>query len=78
MFYLISALTAAAGVVVLIALLMRLAGLARGLARTARAGQARLADRSGLLTARIAALRVELARRRRPRGAEAPSRPPAA
>lgn len=78
MSYLISALAAAAGVVVLIALLMRLAGHARGLTRTAQAGRARLADRSGLLTARIAALRVEIARRRSPHDAEAPSRLPAA
>ncbi|MGH4009773.1 MAG: bacteriophage holin [Pseudonocardiaceae bacterium] len=78
MSYLISALAAAAAVVVLIALLMRLAGRARGLVRTARASQARLADRSGLLTARIAALRVEIARRRRPRDAKAPSGLPAA
>ena len=74
--YLIGAL-AAAGVVVLIALLVRLAGSARGLARTARASRARLADRCGLLTARIAALRVELARRRR-RTAETSDLPPAA
>ncbi|MGH3774375.1 MAG: bacteriophage holin [Pseudonocardiaceae bacterium] len=78
MSYLISALAAAAGVVVLIALLMRLAGPVRGLARTARAGQSRFTDRSGLLTARIAALRVALTRRRRPRNAESPSGPPAA
>ncbi len=75
--YLISALAAVGGVV-LVALLVRLVGSTRGLARTARASRARLADRSGLLIARIAALRVELARRRRPRNAEAPSGPPAA
>ncbi|MGH3884779.1 MAG: bacteriophage holin [Pseudonocardiaceae bacterium] len=78
MSYLISAVAAAAGVVVLIALLMRLAGAIRGLARTAHASQARLADRSGLLAARIAALRVEIARRRRPRNAAASSGPLAA
>lgn len=64
MSYLISALAAAAGVVMLIVLLIRLAGPTRGLVRTARASQARLVDRSGLLTARFAALRVELAQRR--------------
>jgi hypothetical protein len=74
--YLISAL-AAAGVIVLIALLVRLAGSTRGLARVARASRARLADRRGLLIARTAALRVELARRRR-RTAETSDAPPAA
>ncbi|MGH3755483.1 MAG: bacteriophage holin [Pseudonocardiaceae bacterium] len=62
--YLISALAVAAGSVVLIRLLIRLVGRTRGLARTARAIQARLADRSGLLAARFAALRGDLAQRR--------------
>ena len=76
--YLISALAAAAGVVVLIALLVRLAGSTRGLARTTRTSGARLADRRGLLTARIAALRVELAQRRRHDTAGTSAAPPAA
>lgn len=76
--YLISALAAAVGVVVLIALLVRLAGPTRELARTARASGARLADRRGLLTARIAALRVQLAQRRRRGTAETSDGPPAA
>ncbi len=75
--YLISALAAAGGVV-LVALLVRLAGSTRGLARTVRASRARLADRSGLLTARIAALRVELAQRRHRGSAGASDVPPAA
>ncbi|MGH3981515.1 MAG: bacteriophage holin [Pseudonocardiaceae bacterium] len=75
--YLISALAAAVGAVVLLTLLMRLIGPARRLAGTARVSRAGLADRSGLLAARIAALRVELARRRR-RNAETPSEAPAA
>jgi len=76
--YLISALAAAAGVVVLIALLVRLAGPTRELARIARASGARLADRSGLLTVRIAALRAELAQRRRHGTAGTSAAPPAA
>lgn len=64
MLYLISALVAAASAAVLIVLLVWLAGLARGLVGTARASQARLADRLSLLAARISALRVKLAQRR--------------
>ncbi len=72
MLYLISTLMAGAGVVVLLTLLTRLIGPARRLAGTTRVSQARLADRRGLLTARIAALRVELDRRRRARNARTP------
>ncbi len=61
----ISALVAGAGVVVLLTLLMRLIGPARRLAGTARISRAGLVERSGPLTARIAALRVKLAQRRR-------------
>ncbi len=75
---LISALVAAAGAVVLLILLTRLLGPVRRLARTARNSRAGFADRSRELTARIAALRVELARRRRRRNAEPPSAAPAA
>jgi hypothetical protein len=71
--YLISALAAATGAVVLLTLLIRLRGPARRLARTARDSRARFADRSRALTARIAVLRVELARWRRRRNAESPS-----
>ncbi len=63
--YLISGLLAAAAVVVLVMLLLRLAGPARRLAGTVQCSRAHLADRTGLLTARIAALRVALDRRRR-------------
>ena len=76
--YLISALAAAAGAVVLLTLLARLRGPVRRLATTARNSRARFADRSRALTARIAALRVELARRRRRRNAESSSEAPAA
>jgi threonine dehydrogenase-like Zn-dependent dehydrogenase len=76
--YLISALVTGAGVVVLLTLLMRLIGPARRLVAIIRLSQARLADRCALLTARLAALRVELARRRHPRDAETPSAAPTA
>jgi hypothetical protein len=70
--YLISALVAAAGAVVLLTLLTRLLGPARRLAGTARSSRAGFADRSRALTARIAALRVQLAQRRRARNTETP------
>jgi hypothetical protein len=76
--YLISALVAAAGAVVLLTLLTRLLGPARRLAGAARISRARFADRSRALTARIAALRMELARWRRRRNAKTPSEAPAA
>ena len=76
--YLISALTAAASGVVLLALLVRLVGPARRLSGTARTSRAGLADRSGLLTARIMALRTELDRRHRHCNAKTPSRTPTA
>jgi hypothetical protein len=63
--YLVSVLMAAAGSVVLLALLVRLVGPVRRLVGTARTSSAVFADRSGLLRARIAALRVELDRRHR-------------
>ncbi|MDQ3764960.1 MAG: hypothetical protein M3460_26645 [Actinomycetota bacterium] len=62
--YLISVLAAAAGVVVLLVLLLGLAGPMRRLARTVRRSRTQFADRTSLLAARIAALRVELSRRR--------------
>lgn len=62
--YLISALIAAAGAVVLLTVLLRLAGTARQLNSTVHRCRAHLADRIGLLAGRIAELRVELDRRR--------------
>ncbi|MBV9164066.1 MAG: hypothetical protein JO309_07965 [Pseudonocardiales bacterium] len=62
--YLISVLAAAAGVVVLLTLLTRLAGPARRLAGTVHRSRAHWVDRTGLLAARTAALRVQLDRRR--------------
>lgn len=76
--YLISVLTAAVGGVVLLVLLVRLVGPVRRLAGTARTSRAGLAERSGLLAARIATLRVELDRRRRHRNAKAPGGIPTA
>ncbi|HEY6424124.1 MAG TPA: hypothetical protein VIY28_12930 [Pseudonocardiaceae bacterium] len=65
--YLVSGLAAAAGVVVLVALLARLAGSIHQAAAVVALSRAHVADRAGLLTARIAALRVQLAQRRGPR-----------
>ncbi|MGH3574099.1 MAG: bacteriophage holin [Pseudonocardiaceae bacterium] len=67
MVYLISGALAAACVAVLFMMLRRLAGPARQLATTVQSSRAHLADRTGLLAARIAALRVALDRRRRSR-----------
>lgn len=62
--YLISALIAAAGAVVLFIVLLRLAGTARRLSSTVHGCRAHLADRVALLAGRIATLRGELDRRR--------------
>ena len=62
----------------LLMLLTRLRGPARRLAETARISRAGFADRSRALTARIAALRVEMARRRCPRNAKPSSEASAA
>jgi hypothetical protein len=74
--YLISVLAVAAGAVVLLTLLGRLANSARRLAGTLRRSRGHFADRTELLTTRIAALRVELDRRRHrrssPEGAYSP------
>ena len=78
MLYLISVLTAAVGGGVLLVLLVRLVGPARQLARTARTSRAGLADHSGLLAARIAALRVELDRQCHHRNAKTPGGIPTA
>ncbi|HZD15704.1 MAG TPA: hypothetical protein VE196_11405 [Pseudonocardiaceae bacterium] len=69
MAYLISCALAAACVVVLCMMLRRLAGPARQLAATVQHSRAHLADRAGLLTARVTTLRVALDRRRRRRNA---------
>jgi hypothetical protein len=76
--YLVSVLMAAVGGGVLLVLLVRLAGPARRLAGAARTSRAGLADRSGLLAARIAALRVELDQRRRHRDVKTPGATPTA
>jgi hypothetical protein len=59
-FYVISMLAAAAGVVVVLTLMVRLAGPTRRLAGTVHRSRAHFADQVGLLAARIAALRVSL------------------
>jgi len=65
--YLISVLAAAAGIVVLLTLMLRLAAPVHRLAVTLRVSRAVVADRTDRLAARIAALRGELDRRRRRR-----------
>lgn len=62
--YLASALAAAVGAAVLITLLVRLAGAARVLGATARHARTHFAERWRTLAAKIAALRVEVNRRR--------------
>jgi len=66
--YLISVLAVAVGVVVLLAVVVRLGGPARRLADTARQSRAHFADRTGALAARIAALRIAVNRRRHRNG----------
>ncbi|MFN2494530.1 MAG: hypothetical protein ABR608_01280 [Pseudonocardiaceae bacterium] len=61
--YLISLLAVAAATMALLILLARLSEPARRLTGTARLCRAYLADRIGMLTARIAELKVELNRR---------------
>ncbi len=68
MAYLISGLAAASCVVVLFAVLVRLRVRARRLADTVHRSRGHLAQRTGRLIARIAALRVALNQRRRPNG----------
>ena len=62
----------------LLMLLTRLLGPARRLVGAVRISRAAFAERSGALSARIAALRGELARRRRSRNGKPPSEAPAA
>lgn len=76
--YLISLGIVVAAVAVLGLLLFRLSTPVRRLTGTAQLCRAYLADRIGLLRARIAGLKVALARRRRPRPAGGPGGPPAA
>ncbi|MBV9012905.1 MAG: hypothetical protein JO272_12805 [Pseudonocardiales bacterium] len=75
--YLISGLVGAAGAVVLLSVLVWLAGAARRLAGTVHCGRARWAEGTGLLATRIAALRVQLARRGHPNEGSSPSTPAA-
>ena len=74
--YLFSVLAVAAGVVVLVMVLVRLRGPVRRLADTARQSRAHFADRTKALSARIAALRIAVRRRRHRNGDS--SRPAAA
>jgi hypothetical protein len=67
--YLISGVLTAAGAVVLLMIFRALVAPARRLAATLQCSRAHLADRIGLLSARVAALRVALDRRRRRRNA---------
>jgi hypothetical protein len=67
--YLISGGLTAAGAVVLLMIFRALVAPARRLAATLQCSRAHLADRIGLLSARVAALRVALDRRRRRRNA---------
>jgi len=71
--YLISVLAVAAGVVVLLVVVVRLAGQTRRLADTARQCRTHFADRTGALAARIAALRIAVNRRRHRNGNSSPS-----
>lgn len=66
MTYLVSALVAVAAVLGLGLLLVPVATRARRFTSTTRSVLASFADRKGLLTARIAALKFELSRRLRP------------
>lgn len=76
--YVLSLLTTAVGVVVLLILLVRLGRPARRLVGTVRLCRAYLADRLGLLSARIAGLKVALHRRRRLREVSGSGGSPAA
>ncbi|MGQ0777139.1 MAG: bacteriophage holin [Pseudonocardiales bacterium] len=67
MTYLVSLLTVATALVVLLILLVRLRRPARRLTGTAHVCRVYLANRIGLLSARIAGLKVALHRRRYPR-----------
>ena len=62
--YLISMLAAAAGVVVLLMVLVRLGRVARRLSDTVFFSRAQFADRTTVLAARVAALRAALSERR--------------
>lgn len=64
MAYLTSLLIMAGAVLVLVVLLVRLIGPVRRLSRAAQDGRGAVTDRTGLLSARSAALRIELERRR--------------
>ena len=64
MTYLASLLVVAVGLLVLAVLVVRTVGPARRAAQSARDTRAAVSERTGLLAARGAALRLELARRR--------------
>ncbi|MGH3928639.1 MAG: bacteriophage holin [Pseudonocardiaceae bacterium] len=76
--YLISLLAVVAAVGVLLILLVRLGRPARRMVGTARACRAYLADRIGLLSARVAGVKVALHRRRHPRSVSGSGGPTAA
>lgn len=76
--YLISLCIIVGAVAVLGVLLIRLNTPARRLTGTAHACGVYLSDRIGLLKARIAGVKVDLARRRHPRSAGNPGGPTAA
>jgi hypothetical protein len=63
--YLISLLAVVLATVALLAVLAQLRGPTRRLSEAARLSRAHFADRTGALTARVAALRVALNQRRR-------------
>ncbi|MGH3823588.1 MAG: bacteriophage holin [Pseudonocardiaceae bacterium] len=66
--FLISMLAAAVGVVMLFTVLVTLRGRVRRMSDTVRRSRDHLADRTGMLAARIAALRVALNQRRHRNG----------
>ncbi len=68
MVYLISVLAVAVGVMALCTVLVTLRGRARRLSDMVHRSRTHLAQRTGTLTARIAALRVALTQRRRRNG----------
>lgn len=62
--YLISVLAVAAGVVMLLPVLMRLSGSVHRLVETVRESRAQVAERTSALAARVAELRVAVHQRR--------------
>ena len=66
--FLISMVTAAAGIVVMLTVLLRLRGQVRRLSDTVGRRREQLVHRTEMLAARISALRTALNQRRRSRG----------